>query len=70
MEQIWGIVRTVLAATAGAWAVKAGYMDGDQLNAFLGGLGVVVVSAWSVVQKVQASKKIAAAQSGTPPVAK
>lgn len=56
MEAIWGIVRTILAATAGAWAIKMGYADGDTVNTILGGLGVVLIGAWSVVQKMQAKK--------------
>lgn len=62
MEAIWGVVRTVLAATLGGWAVKQGYVNGDDMNAMLGAAGVIIVGIWSAVQKVQAGKKLASAQ--------
>lgn len=66
MEAIWGVVRTVLAATAGAWAVKMGYLDGDTMNTLLGALGVIVVGVWSVFQKATAAKKLAVAEASPP----
>lgn len=60
MEAIWGVIRTVLAATLGGWAVKQGYVNGDDMNAMLGAAGVLVVGVWSAVQKVQTAKKITA----------
>lgn len=57
MEAIWGVVRTILAATAGAWAIKMGYADGDTVNTLLGALGVIVIGIWSVVQKINSKPK-------------
>ena len=53
-EQIWGIVRTVLAAIGGV-AVGKGWIDADLLTSILGGLGTVFVGIWSYVAK----KKVA-----------
>ena len=49
-EQVWGIVRTVLAA-AGGWAVGKGYIDNDFLTAILGGGGTIFIAVWSVISK-------------------
>jgi hypothetical protein len=49
-EQIWGIVRTVLAAVGG-WAVSKGYVDSNLLTAILGGAGTIFIGAWSFVAK-------------------
>ncbi len=49
-EQIWGIVRTVLAA-AGGWAVSKGYVSNDLLVAILGGAGTIFVGVWSFIAK-------------------
>lgn len=65
-EAIWGVIRTVLAATAGAWAVKAGYADGDTVNTVLGAAGVLVVAVWSAIQKASAAKKLAIAEISPP----
>ena len=45
-EQIWGIVRTIMAA-GGGWAVANGYISNELLTAVLGGLGTIFVAAWS-----------------------
>jgi glycerol-3-phosphate dehydrogenase len=45
-EQIWGIVRTILAAAAG-WAAGQGYIDNETAMTIIGGLGTVFVAAWS-----------------------
>lgn len=68
MEAIWGVVRTMLAATAGAWAVKQGYLSGDDLNTYLGAAGVLLVGAWSVIQKMNAKKKLEVAEASPPKV--
>lgn len=49
-EQIWGIVRTILAA-AGGWVVAKGYIDNATLQAVIGALGTLFVAAWSVWSK-------------------
>ena len=49
-EQVWGIVRTVLAA-AGGVAVGKGWISDQMLTAILGGLGTIFVAAWSVHSK-------------------
>lgn len=46
-EQVWGLVRTGLAAVAGGWAAKKG-IDGETVNAILGGLGTLFVAGWSI----------------------
>jgi hypothetical protein len=45
-EQIWGIVRTVLAAVGG-WAATKGYVSNELMTAVLGGLGTIFVAGWS-----------------------
>jgi hypothetical protein len=49
-EQIWGIVRTILAGLGG-FAVAKGYVDDGTLQSVLGGAGVVFVAIWSWVAK-------------------
>lgn len=49
-EQIWGVIRTILAA-AGGWAVGKGYIDNDLLTAILGGGGTIFIAVWSWVSK-------------------
>ena len=49
-EQIWGIVRTILAA-AGGVAVGKGYISNEMLTAVLGGLGTLFIGVWSVKSK-------------------
>ena len=49
-EQIWGIVRTILAA-AGGYIVAKGYIDNATLQAVLGALGTLFIAAWSVWSK-------------------
>lgn len=51
-EQVWGIVRTILAA-AGGWVVAKGYVDDATVQTVLGGLGTVFVAVWSVIAKRQ-----------------
>lgn len=49
-EQIWGIVRTILAA-AGGYVVAKGWIDNATLQAVLGALGTLFVAGWSVWSK-------------------
>jgi hypothetical protein len=49
-EQIWGVVRTILAAVGG-WAVTKGFVTEDLLSAVLGGVGTIFVAAWSFWSK-------------------
>ena len=51
-DQIWGIVRTILAA-AGGYAVAKGYIDNATLTAVLGALGTLFVAGWSVISKTK-----------------
>lgn len=46
-DQIWGIVRTILAA-GGGFLVAKGYFDAATLNAILGALGTLFVAGWSI----------------------
>lgn len=45
-EQVWGIVRTILAA-GGGYIVAKGIVDDATLQAILGGLGTIFVAGWS-----------------------
>lgn len=52
-EQVWGVVRTILAAGGGVLVGK-GYLTNEMLMAILGGLGTLFVGVWSVkAKKVQ-----------------
>jgi hypothetical protein len=53
-EQVWGVVRTILAAIGG-WAVTKGYVSTDLLTAILGGAGTIFVAVWSVIAKKPAA---------------
>lgn len=48
--QVWGIVRTVLAAASG-YVVAKGYVDDATAQAILGGVGTIFVAAWSFYAK-------------------
>ena len=49
-EQIWGIVRTILAA-AGGWVVAKGYIDNATMTSIIGALGTIFIAGWSVWSK-------------------
>lgn len=49
-DQIWGIVRTILAA-GGGYVVAKGYIDDATLASILGALGVLFTAGWSVWAK-------------------
>ena len=49
-DQVWGIVRTILAAIGG-WVVAKGYVSNELLTAILGGVGTIFVAVWSVFSK-------------------
>jgi hypothetical protein len=49
-EQVWGIVRTILAAGGGYLAAK-GIVDDATLQAVLGALGTIFVAGWSWYSK-------------------
>jgi hypothetical protein len=49
-EQIWGIVRTILAA-AGGWVVAKGYVDNATLQSVIGAIGTLFIAGWSVLSK-------------------
>jgi len=53
-EEVWGIIRTVLAALGGV-AVGKGWIDNELLTAILGGGGTIFIAVWSVLSK-RASK--------------
>lgn len=52
-EQIWGVVRTVLAAVGG-YFVSKGVVDGAFVDAILGGAGTLFVAVWSFIAKKKA----------------
>ena len=45
-DQVWGIIRTVLAAAAG-WAAGQGYIDNETSMTIIGALGTIFVAGWS-----------------------
>lgn len=49
-DQVWGIVRTILAA-GGGYIVAKGWLDDATLTAILGALGVLFTAGWSVWAK-------------------
>ena len=49
-EQIWGIVRTILAA-AGGYIVAKGWVDNATLQSVIGALGTIFIAVWSVWAK-------------------
>jgi hypothetical protein len=49
-EQIWGIIRTILAA-GGGWLVAKGYVDNETLATVLGSLGTIFIAGWSIWSK-------------------
>ena len=49
-EQVWGIVRTILAAVGG-WVVAKGYVSNELLTAVLGGIGTIFIAVWSFFSK-------------------
>lgn len=53
-EEIWGIVRTILAAIAG-WAAGQGYVDQQTAMTVIGALGTIFVALWSIRSKRIAS---------------
>lgn len=53
-EQIWGIVRTIVAAGAGYVGIDA-VQDAEWLNAMLGAAGTLFVGIWSWMAKRNAT---------------
>ena len=49
-EQIWGVVRTLLAF-GGGFVVSKGYIDDATLTAVIGALGTLFVAGWSIISK-------------------
>lgn len=49
-DQVFGIVRTVVAAVAGYFAGK-GYIDGETAQQLAGAAATIAVAVWSVVSK-------------------
>ncbi len=45
-DQIWGIIRTILAAGAGV-GVGKGWIDDQTATAIIGGIGTIFVAVWS-----------------------
>ena len=53
-EQVWGILRTILAALGG-WVVAKGYVDNATFQTILGAVGTLFVAVWSVLAKKPAN---------------
>ncbi len=49
-EQVWGIVRTILAF-GGGYLVTKGTISADLLTQLLGGIGTIFIAVWSVFAK-------------------
>ena len=49
-EQIWGIVRTILAA-GGGYVVAKGYIDNATMTSISGAVGTLFIAGWSVWSK-------------------
>jgi energy-converting hydrogenase Eha subunit C len=49
-DQVFGIVRTVVAAVAGFLAGK-GYLDASMVEALSGAIATIAVAVWSVTSK-------------------
>ena len=49
-EQIWGVVRTVLAA-GGGYIVAKGYIDNATMTSLIGAVGTIFVAGWSIWAK-------------------
>lgn len=49
-EQIWGIVRTILAA-GGGYIVAKGYVDNSTMSSIIGAIGTLFIAGWSVWSK-------------------
>ena len=62
-DQVWGIVRTILAA-GGGYIVAKGYVDNATLQSILGALGTLFVAGWSIWSN--RSAKLAAPAAATP----
>lgn len=58
--EIWGVIRTILAAFAG-WVAAKGWIDAETYNTIIGAIGTIFVAIWSVWAK----KSLVA--SNTPP---
>ena len=53
-EEIWGVVRTILAAGSG-YVVGTGIVDAATYQALIGAAGVIFVSVWSIIVKRKAA---------------
>jgi O-antigen/teichoic acid export membrane protein len=53
-EQIWGVIRTLLAF-GGGFIVSKGYIDDATLTAVIGALGTIFIAGWSVWAKAKPS---------------
>lgn len=49
-EEIWGVIRTILAAIAG-WAAGQGYIDQQTAMTVIGALGTIFIALWSIRSK-------------------
>jgi hypothetical protein len=49
-EQVWGIVRTILAA-GGGYIVAKGWIDNATMTSIIGAIGTLFIAGWSVWSK-------------------
>lgn len=60
-EILQSVVRSLLLSAGGS-LVSAGLITADELNSGVGAICVVIGIVWSIINKVQAGKKLAAAK--------
>ena len=52
-EEIWGVIRTILAAGSG-FVAGTGFIDAATYNSLIGAAGVIFVAVWSIYSKKKA----------------
>jgi hypothetical protein len=62
-DYVLGIVRHFLTTAAGG-LIAQGYVNNDQASAIIGGIVALIGVAWSLLQKYEQGKKLAAAKNG------
>lgn len=55
MDQVGGIIRTILAA-GGGYLVSKGYLDNTTMLSLVGAIVTIITGAWSVYAKRNAAK--------------
>ena len=53
-EEVWGVIRTVLAAGSG-YVAATGVVDAATYQSLIGAAGVIFVAVWSIIAKRKAA---------------